>query len=591
MEAEVGVGADRHAEALRPLGVEQGSQPTVGARGLPAWLTVEVALYGGVLALAAGLRLFALGEAVLTPAEARLSFAAWQASRGEAAELVHGPLLVYGGGLLFFLFGANDALARALSAAMGLLVVAWPYFVRRQIGSRTALLTSLLLATSPSLVYTARSAGGEAVALGLLLLAVLGWLRFQASGRGTYLALAGGAAGLTLACGAAAFALLTPALLAAAGAALVSAGVRGQLAAPAGVRGRLAAWAALALLAMATGLLGRGEGLQEGVIDVAASWVGGLFAGQPARPGLFYAAAMAVYEAAALVFALVGALLVGRRSPYVGLSLAWAGLALALYSLGVSKPAGALAFVAFPLALAGGRALSELWERVRMRLSGGELGLFLAATLPAVGLGLIVLGYFSLPAPRISRVALFAPPALLALAVSFWTHWFGVRKAASGAAALALVLLLVGAIHASAGLAFPDGAEHPELLAESPVSPDVRDLVAEVEAHVAVLATPGRRDLSVLVDERLRYPLVWYLRGYTRLTVGATAPSPLAVITRPDREPPAGSYKYRTYVWRLEAPLSPAGPERLWRWLVYREPPAGVQGEEVRLYVATARGN
>ncbi len=583
MEAEVGVGAGGNAE---PLAEELAAPERAGLVRWPAWLTVEVALYGGVLALAAGLRLLALGEAVLSPAEARLAYAAWQASRGEAAELVLGPLLVYGSGLTFFLFGANDLLARLPSALAGLWVVAWPYFVRREVGRRTALFTSLLLATSPALVAAARTATGEAVALGLLLLATLGWLRFRTSSKGAYLALAGGAAGLLLACGAAGYALLAPVLLAAGAVALVAPAVRLLLVAPSAVQRRLVAWAALAALAVATGLLGRSEGLQEGIIEAAASWVGGLFAGEPARPWYFYSGALVVYETAALVLALPGALWVGRRSAWVGFSFAWAALALALYSLGVSKPAGWLAFVTFPLTLAAGYAASELWARAWQRLSGLELGLFLAGTLPAVGLGLIVLGYFSLPAPRISRVVLFAPPALFVLAISLWTHWFGVRRAAYATGILGLLLLSAWSIHGSSGLAFPDHAERPELLAESPVAPDLRNLVDEVEAHSAVLATPGRRDLSVLVDERLRYPLVWYLRRYSQLTVGATAPSPLAAIVLPDRQPPPGSYRYRTYVWRVAAPLTVAGPERLWRWLMYREPPAGVLREEVRLYVA-----
>ena len=558
---------------------------------LPGWLTVEIGLLGGVLCLAAGLRFLGLGDGVLAAEESRRAFTAWQIVRGEPASLEQGPALLFPAALLLFLIGANDTVARLLPALAGTFVVAWPYLVRRQLGRGAALVACLSLAVSPSLVFASRTLAGETVALALLLLATLGWLRYR-EGRGpVWLAVAGASAGLTLAAGPAAFALAVPVGV------VVAASVapaRGRVAdlVPAGdVWRRGGTYGAAAAILLATGLLSRPDGLQTGIVDAAAAWVGSLLAGEPVRPAYHYVAGLAVYEPAALCLALAGLITARRGRRCAAFLLAWAGVALLVYSLGVAKESSRLALVAFPLALAAGRGAVDAWEAFGKRLDAAGVGLFLASALPAVGLWGTIATNVATPGTALSPALLAVPPALFGLVAAYWVRWQGARKTFSYVACLVALLLLGAQLRAGLGLVFAQETRPEELLAGGKYTQDVRNLLREIEAHAAIFSTPGRRDIAVLVDERLKDPLAWYLRDYSRVTYGATADSPLAVVAMPDREPPAGSYGYKQYTWAVHTHPALDAPGRLWLWLVYRDSGSPVVRESVRLYVALKINN
>ena len=565
--------------------VARGNAPARTA-SLPAWLTLEVALYAGLLALAAGLRLFALGSAPLSAAEAQSAVAAWHIARGEATDLVYGPTPLYSTAAVFFLLGANDLAARLLPALAGLWVVAWPYFVREQLGRPAALGTTLLLATSPSLVLASRSASGEMVALGLALLATLAWLRFRRGGGELPLAVAAVAAGLTVASGPAAIALLLPVGLAVAGTALAHGAWPEELLVSPGAWRRAGKWAALALVGAATGLLSQPYGLQGGVIESAAAWLAG-----PATDGRawsFYLIGLPVYEPTVLVLAALGLVFCRWERARLEFLFLWAALALAVYSLVGAKPSGLLAFVAFPLALAGGRALAALWEVARERMGLADIGLFLAAGAPIVAMGGHVASYLALPGRTISSAVMMVPVALFIFLVGAWSYWRGTEGPFYGTGCLLAVVLLGAGLHTSTALAFTNASNPAELLVGTATSPDLRRLVTEVADHEAVLGTPGRHDITLAVDAQLRYPLAWYFRDYTRLTYfSGTPPQATAVIASADAQPPTGSYKYQRYTLMTSATLAPASLGEAWRWLVYRDYGGPQQRRDAQLFVAT----
>ncbi len=173
-------------------------------------LSLENSLYLLAFLLALGLRLYNLGGAPLSDAEARWALQALDVARGQAP-LAMGPQPGYVllSGLLFWLAGASSFAARLLPALAGALLVWLPYLLRGvflpagqargaawlSTGRLAGLILAFGLALEPGLAALSRQAGSglPALSLGLLSLA-LAW-----AGRPI---LAGASAGLALLMGA-----------------------------------------------------------------------------------------------------------------------------------------------------------------------------------------------------------------------------------------------------------------------------------------------------------------------------------------------------------------------------------------------------
>src|SRR5512141_2675855 len=63
--------------------------------------------------------------------------------------IYHGPLLYHSTALIFFLFGDNDVTGRLPNALFGMILIALPYFFRRWLGTKGALITAAMLLISP----------------------------------------------------------------------------------------------------------------------------------------------------------------------------------------------------------------------------------------------------------------------------------------------------------------------------------------------------------------------------------------------------------------------------------------------------------
>src|SRR3972149_4222134 len=82
----------------------------------------EVALYGALISLALGLRLWDLGGRAIHHDESLHMFYAWEIFMGRGYEHVpfmHGPLQFFGSAVIFRLFGDSDYTARLLYALAG----------------------------------------------------------------------------------------------------------------------------------------------------------------------------------------------------------------------------------------------------------------------------------------------------------------------------------------------------------------------------------------------------------------------------------------------------------------------------------------
>jgi uncharacterized protein (TIGR03663 family) len=121
----------------------------------------EVVLLVAVLAVAATLRFWDLGSRAFHGDEAIHAGFAWQLADGRGYvhnPLTHGPFQFIGTALVFVLFGDSDYTARLLPALFGTALVALPFFLRGYLGRTGAIITSLLLAVSPTLLYFSRFA-------------------------------------------------------------------------------------------------------------------------------------------------------------------------------------------------------------------------------------------------------------------------------------------------------------------------------------------------------------------------------------------------------------------------------------------------
>jgi predicted membrane-bound mannosyltransferase/DNA-binding beta-propeller fold protein YncE len=119
----------------------------------------ERALLIALLALAILTRLWDLEYRAYNHDEAIHTNWSWTLYRGTGYQhnpIYHGPFLYHATAFAFFLFGDNDVTGRLPNAFLGILLVALPYFFRKWLGRRGALVTAAMLLISPAVMYYSR---------------------------------------------------------------------------------------------------------------------------------------------------------------------------------------------------------------------------------------------------------------------------------------------------------------------------------------------------------------------------------------------------------------------------------------------------
>ncbi len=126
-------------------------------KGLP--ITREQGLYLLLILICLVSRLVMLGYRVQTHDESLHCKFSWDLYAGLGFQhnpMMHGPLEFHMTALMFFLFGDSDFTARLFDALSGVVLVAFPFFMRRWLGRWGALAASFLLLFSPSISYYSR---------------------------------------------------------------------------------------------------------------------------------------------------------------------------------------------------------------------------------------------------------------------------------------------------------------------------------------------------------------------------------------------------------------------------------------------------
>ena len=153
----------------------------------------EVALFVGLALVALGLRIWELDARTMHYDESLHVHYAWRLAVGDGyshSPWMHGPFQVHLTALIFKLFSDSDFTARLGYALFGAALVAMPYFLRTYLGRTGAVVTSVLLVLSPSLLYFSRFGRNEILMAFLAVaLLILMW-RYLNEGKNRYLYMA-----------------------------------------------------------------------------------------------------------------------------------------------------------------------------------------------------------------------------------------------------------------------------------------------------------------------------------------------------------------------------------------------------------------
>lgn len=566
----------------------------------PPWLTVETSLYLSLVLAAALLRSYALGRQPLQQKEAQLALDAWRFYAGGTASIRgHAPLLFHGNVFLYLLFGANDYVARVIPALAGSLLVGLPYLLRSYLGRWGALVTSVLLALSPSFLFFSRQLDGGIIvsaATLALLAAVLGYVR---QGKPSQLYLLAGSLAITLLAGGDGYANLLVlgaflALLALyshlsrresplCGTLPRAASTERSWFVPAGF------FAGLILL-ISTGLFVNLQGVQA-MLDLFSAWLGQFSPVTDAQPWHYYLSLLMAYDLPAVVFGLAGAFYFARRDLLSTLLACWFGVNLLLYSVMGTKPPSGYLQILLPLTLLAGKTMGELVET----RGGGESWLWdrvaILVSLPVAFHMIVQLSAFGDPEdpgdPRhlmLVLLSLFFLVSVILITGAIALDWKGSLRTGG-----LVVLVILGGlmVHITWRLNYCKPGNPFELLVEEPTSPDVRNLVQAIE-DFSNQREHQRHSVDITVAGGEDPLLAWYLREFRDLSFASGSPWPPArVIITPFEERPSLP-DYRGARFRLQSAWR-AGDlpaHDLANWYLSRESLSPPTHREVVMWVA-----
>jgi hypothetical protein len=560
-------------------------------------VTVEHLLYVLIFLAAALLRLGDLGTVPLSPAEALEAMAVWDLwNPPEILTNIGSPAYLSATSLLTQALGFRDSVMRLAPAIFGLALVLLPWFLRHRLGRLGALVTSLLLALSPSHTLASRTAGGESIALFAGMLLFVSWLRYQESGNARWFYTLSASLALGLASSSLFFGVAATFVLAWLAQAIVGpsffVGEDGISRLPHRPDRTLLKQALLMgaglWLAVSTVYLLNAGGLGASA-DLVAVWLA-LFAGSAdIITWLSPILAIGRYEIVLLVaggLAVIWAAVRGR--PYTTFLVYWLFTALLLLLLQRGVMNNLLV-----LTLPGFQLIGRLTDRVMSQRSGPYKWPVIAFVVLAGGVV-----YFNLV--RYSRLQL-NPGALsdgyhlflLLLAVIVVTIvillvWNWRRPVAQQGVLAGLLILLLIYTWGTAWLLSRQAAGDTRERIVSTASDDDLRLLAGTAEELSWRATGSAEDLHIVTD--IDSPaLRWYLREFANLEVVSVLPGSIdsqALLTR-GQENLALQEEYLGADFGYLRPDTEhiLSPQESLRWWLFHESPVSVNEERLVLWL------
>ena len=569
----------------------------------PSSLTVEVALYLIIALMAVGLRFYGLGDRPMQAPEAAQALEAWRSAQGlpqGSALTQSSPILFTSNMFLFALFGATDFLARLLPALSGALLVIGPYFLRRHLGRMGALAASFLLAISPSALFFSRYLGGEIVVVACALAITYGLFGYLDQRQPKHLSLAAIALGLALSAGAGTFTFILVVVTFVLVLALVNRfsgpseywqRISDAWQAARGTNGLLRDCAALLVLIFAlicTGFLLHLSGLQDG-IDLFTAWLSAFQPQAGGQPWYYHLQLLLVYEPLILVFGLAAMVYLLKRRDLFSLFLAyWTMVAFLVYLVAGGRGPGDVLLIVLPLALLAGAFIGRLLDELVAKAVWGREGLFaVVACAAVVNLGLQLGGYAFSSRQNYLFLALAAGFVLIGLLV-FYGISFGPKPTLRAGGLVLLLVLTALTVSISCYLNYRRGSDPHEIMAASPTSRELFDLVETVE--MASSREGDSRSIAMTVHQGAGPALAWYLRDFDDVEfVAQLSPSidtPVVIAPADEQEPTLGAqYSGQDFElassWKLQGLSGPG----LMEWLFYRQASTPVQTDNLVLWV------
>jgi predicted membrane-bound mannosyltransferase/sugar lactone lactonase YvrE len=156
---------------------------------LPA-ITIEIALFTGIILLAIVTRFYDLGTRVMSHDESLHTYFSWLLYRGQGYQhtpMMHGPFQFHIIALSYFLFGVSDFTARIPAVLFSIATIWMIWYWRRYLGNWGAIVAGLLMVISPYMLFYGRYVRNESFVgfSGLLLLYSI--LRYLEIGEKRYL--------------------------------------------------------------------------------------------------------------------------------------------------------------------------------------------------------------------------------------------------------------------------------------------------------------------------------------------------------------------------------------------------------------------
>jgi hypothetical protein len=363
---------------------------------------------------------------------------------------------------------------------------------------------------------------------------------------------------------------------------------------------------AITLGVVVTGALTRPIGVAQGLFAPLGAFLDALAVGGAGEHGPLWRGPLTLlaYEPFALVLGAVGAVAAWRRGrPFERFLGLWLLLGLAAGFASPERGPMLLAAAVVPATLLGALVVHRLAMAV---WSDGWTRYGAALAVLGWGASLVLLGFghVSLPDPIGVRYAAAALSPLvgaagaaeaatrliailpLALFLGAVAYLWG-RHGRAGRPALALAgatVLWLAAMHAGWNLAYQAVDNVAELPRPEQTSVDARALRRDLDQVLQVL-TINRKERSVAVDDGLRYPLAWYVRGDTVAFEPRPGGSPAVLVVPADVKAPSGRYAGQRYRVSSTVDLGFENAAQLWRWLIYRESPRAAVGQDAMLYV------
>jgi hypothetical protein len=525
-------------------------------------ITVEHALYAGILLIALALRFISLGAAPLNEAEAQAAYTAHQVARGDDVSFGEQAGYVILASATFSLVTSSEFLARFWPAVFGVALVALPYFWRNIIGPKPAILLSIIFALDPGLVAVSRLASGRMIALAAGLIAITAWKYQRESATAVLGALA------LLASPTIFFGLLVLFTIW-----MISPWkvlpnrARNPLVRLFAVGAAFYLLAATLLFLVPNGLSGFGS--------VIADFVNGLMDPSGVSP-LQVLFAFTAYSYPILLFGIIGGIRLWSVPNVEGKRLSLAALVgLLMITLYPGRQVADLLWVIIPLSTLAALEISRYlyMPRVEQKATFGEMGLVVL-----LGMFLILmLARASTSDPgsvqfRTWLLAAAAVPLLAAIATVLIAYGWSRQAAANGLVWGTVILFAFGSLSASSRFIRSEIANANDLWAPGPGAGYLRLVAASIEDLSAwEQGQPGSISVETKVESDA---LHWMLRDFPQRSYSIVDSRSQVLITSLSVENNSSLEAYRGQSFPINIHrVWEAWPPNLLSWLLYREAP------------------